>query len=290
MIKVVLLEPETAGNVGAVARVMMNFGFTKLVLINPHCDHLSDEARNRAKHAKEVLEGAEVNDFFVVDDYDYLIATTARLGTDYNITRSPLKPEELAGKLKKLSPEKKIGLVIGREGHGMFNEEIGKCDFVVTVPSAKEYPTLNISHAVVIILYEIHKALAQEHIVSHIAPIGKPEKDQIMKMFNQIFNSMQWETPEKKETQQILWKKTIGKAMLTRREAYGVMGFLRKVMHQGERMKKESKTAKSRTPHQKGTTTKKPSANKKSSGRAATRAKNTAPKPRNRPKPGTAKR
>ena len=92
MIYVILLEPVTAGNVGAVARSMANFGFTKLVLINPHCDHLGMEARNRAKHAQKVLDEAEVVDFFVVDDYDYLVATTAKLGTDYNISRSPMRP------------------------------------------------------------------------------------------------------------------------------------------------------------------------------------------------------
>jgi TrmH family RNA methyltransferase len=230
MIYIIMLEPETPGNVGAIARVMKNFEFTKLVLVHPHSNHLSDEARNRAKHSQEILENAEVNEFFVVDDYDYLIATTAKLGTDYNITRSPLTPEELAGKVKEISPERRIGIVIGREGHGMFNEEIEKCDFVVTIPSTKDYSTLNVSHAVAIILYEIYKATGQNKVMSHITPIGKPEKDQIIKMYNEILDSMDWGTPEKKETQQMLWKKVVGKAMLTKRESFAVMGFLRKIM------------------------------------------------------------
>jgi len=249
MIYVILLEPVTPGNIGAIARAMKNFDFTKLVLINPQCDHLSTEARNRAKHAQEILETAEVYEFFVVDDYDYLIATTAILGTDYNIVRSPLTPHELAQKLKEISvkgmsSEKKIGLVIGREGHGMFNEEIEKCDFVVTVPSSKDHPTLNVSHATTILLYEIFNALSDTNVLSHINPIGKPEKDQIMKMFNQIFDDIEWVTGEKKETQQILWKKIIGKAMLTRREAYGVMGFLRKIMRNSSNLQEEEKAAK----------------------------------------------
>lgn len=231
MIYVILLEPVTPGNIGAVARAMKNFSFDKLVLINPHCDYLGPEARNRAKHAQDVLENAEVIDFFIVDDYDYLVATTARLGTDYNINRSPLKPEELAAKLRTIDPKKKIGLVIGRETHGLFNEEISRCDFIVTVPTESKYPTLNISHSVAVILYELHKKLATADITSHITPIGKQEKDQILRMFDEIFNSMRWETAEKKETQQKLWKKLIGKAMLTKREAYGVMGFLRKVLY-----------------------------------------------------------
>lgn len=234
MIYVIMLEPETAGNIGAVARVMKNFEFTKLVLVHPHCDHLSPESRNRAKHSQDILENAEINEFFVVDDYDYLVATTARLGTDYNITRSPLTPRELAEKLKEISPERKIGIVIGREGHGMFNEEIEKCDFVVTIPSTKEYSTLNISHAVAIILYEIYDAIGQNKVMSHITPIGKPEKDQILKMYDEILDSMDWVTKEKKETQQKLWKRIMGKAMLTKRESFAVMGFLRKILGKKE--------------------------------------------------------
>ena len=248
MIHVILLEPVVPGNIGAVARAMKNFGFGKLVLINPHCDHLCEEARNRAKHSQEVLEDAEVIDFFVVDDYDYLVATTARVGTDYNISRSPLSPEELAQKLKGLNPKKKIGLVIGREGKGMFNEEIERCDFVVTVPSSTEYPTLNISHAVAVILYELHKLFSEKTSTSHITPIGKSEKDQITRMFDEVFDGMRWETKEKKETQQKLWKKIVGKSMLTKREAYGVMGFLRKVIQQQARVSGWAKSGRKKTP------------------------------------------
>ena len=230
MIDIILLEPVVPGNIGAVARAMKNFGFSRLVLINPHCNHLCDEARNRAKHAQDVLENAEVIDFFIVDDYDYLIATTALVGTDYNIPRSPLSPSGLANKIKKINAKSKIGLVIGREGNGMFNEEIKKCDFVVTIPASIEYPTLNISHSVSIMLYELHKTFSETTSTSHINPIGKTEKEQITLMFEEIFNSMKWETKEKKETQQKLWKKIVGKAMLTKREAYGIMGFLRKIM------------------------------------------------------------
>ena len=230
MIEVILLEPETPGNIGAIARIMKNFGFNSLVLVHPVCDHLSLEARNRAKHSQDILENAQVNEFFVVDDYDYLIATTARLGTEYNLTRSPLTPQELAEKVKDILPPKKIGLVIGREGHGMFNEEIAKCDFIVTVPATKEYSTLNVSHAVGILLYELHKKIGENKVNAHITPISKTEKDQIHIMFTQLYDELQWETPQKRKTQVLLWKRIIGKAMLTRREAYGVMGLLRKLL------------------------------------------------------------
>ena len=62
-------------------------------------------------------------------------------------------------------------------------------------------------------------------------PIGKSEKDQLTRMFSEIFDRMPWETEDKRETQEKLWKRIMGKAMLTNREAYGLMGFLRKVIN-----------------------------------------------------------
>jgi TrmH family RNA methyltransferase len=241
MIHVILVEPETPGNIGAVARVMANFNFSKLVLIAPKCSHLDQEARNRAKHAQSILKNANVGDKSLLQKFDYLIATTARTGTDYNIPRSPLTPREFAEKLaeiveknRKRKNSKTIGIVIGRESTGLYNNEIEQCDFCVTIPACKKYPTLNISHAVSIILYEIYQATEKENSTSHITPIGKAEKEQLNKMFNRLFDKLEWQTKEKKQTQQLLWKKIIGKAMLTKREAFGVMGLLRKVITKKE--------------------------------------------------------
>src|SRR3989338_7998726 len=99
MITVVLIEPENDGNVGAVARVMANFDFEELVLINPKCNHLSDEALSRSKHAKLILEKARIEDYSFLRSFDYLIGTSAITGTDYNVPRSPLTPEQLAKKI-----------------------------------------------------------------------------------------------------------------------------------------------------------------------------------------------
>src|SRR3989344_1043349 len=122
MISVILIEPETSGNIGYVARVMKNFGFKELILINPKCDHLNLEAMSRATHAKNVLKSARISDFSILKEFDYLIATTAIIGTDYNIPRSPISIEELARKISGIKG--KIGLMIGREGSGLNNKEI----------------------------------------------------------------------------------------------------------------------------------------------------------------------
>jgi len=229
MIEILLLEPRKQENIGSIARVMKNFSFNKLILINPKCK-VGLTAYKVAKHGKDVLKVAKIVDITYFKKLDYLIGTTAILGTDYNIPRNPIDPEQLASKIKKIINKKiKIGLLIGREGSGLNNEEINLCDILVTIPASKIYPTLNVSHATTILLYEIFKTINDDKSNSHINFASKNEKDIILKYINQTLNGMEFATKEKKDTQKKVWKRVIGKAMLTKREAFSIMGFLRKL-------------------------------------------------------------
>ena len=222
---VILVEPQTSGNVGAIARVMKNFGFSKLVLVNPQCDHKDSDARARAKHAKNILDDAEIKQFSELE-YDYLIGTTARLGGDYNITRSPVTPVELS---ELISDKSRIGLVFGRENDGLSNEEIAKCDFVVSIPTNPDYGVMNLSHAVAIILYELYKNSNKEKQGEDIKPIGKKEKETLLKLIDNLIESKEFRTDKEKENTISVWHRLIGKGMLTNREAMTLMGFFRKL-------------------------------------------------------------
>lgn len=218
MISVILIEPSKSGNVGAVCRVMKNFGFSKLILVNPKCNHLSQTSKNRAKWAQEILNKAKV--VKKISKFDTLVATTAKIGTDYNIPRSPITPKQLSSIAKG-----NIGLIFGRESSGLTNEEILQADFVVTIPASEKYPVMNLSHSVAILLYE----LSQEDHTAHIQLATKTEKQQIMKMLKSKLNKMDFSTKEKKQTQIKVFKRIINKSFLTKREAYALMGFLKKL-------------------------------------------------------------
>lgn len=228
MISVVLLEPEKPGNIGAVARVMKNFDFADLVLINPKCDHLSIESEQRAKHAVDIVRSAKIRSFDYLDQFDYLVGTTSKLGTDYNIPRSPLTPDKLAEVIK--DNDAKIGIVFGRESSGLTNEEVQKCDYIVSVPSSEEYPALNLSHSVAIILYELYRVIGKNKITEHFISATKTEKDQIFKILDEVMSDLEFATDEKRETQRVVWKRLIGKSMMTKREAFALIGFLKKLL------------------------------------------------------------
>jgi len=229
MISIILIEPRKSGNLGAVCRAMKNFGFNRLIAVNPRCKVNSLEARKRSKHANDVLKKVKVVSSKYLDRFDYLIGTTARLGTDYNISRNPITPEQLGKKLCEIDSEKvNIGIVFGRENNGLTNEEIERCDFTVTIPTNKKYAVMNLSHSVAIVLYELVKK-RNDNVISHIRPALKEEKQIALNRIDDILKKIEFSTPEKVDTQRKLWKKLIGKSFLGRREAFALLGFLRKL-------------------------------------------------------------
>jgi len=242
-ITVILIEPENPGNTGAICRAMKNFDFNKLVLVNPKFDTNSKDLRNRAKWANDLVDNIKIIKKYdkntiknLHKKFDYLIATTARVGRDYNILRTPMTPAQLAEKLTGINTKKdaktkniQIGIVMGREGSGLCNEEIEQMDFTVTIPTSKKYGTMNLSHATTIILYEVFKKISEENIISHITPISDAEKKQLMKLLDETLDKMKFLNEDKKDTQKIVWKKMVNKSFLSKREAYALMGFFRKI-------------------------------------------------------------
>jgi len=227
MIDIILKDIETPGNLGAVARVMKNFGFENLVLLNPKCRKDNGEAMQRAVHARDVLKKAKA--VKKIPEYDYLIATTAIIGTDYNINRSPLTPDQLKKILSQVPTKTKVGILFGPEGPGLSNEEIKRCNFTVAIPTSKEYPTLNLSHSVGIICYVLSSLLKKKNITEHINFPTNKDKEILLEKIYQKLDNMKFSTDEKRETQKLVWKKLIGKSFLTKREAMALHGFFNKL-------------------------------------------------------------
>jgi len=226
MITIALLEPENEGNVGAIARLMHNFGFKDLLLINPKCTWKSSVSIARSKHGKRILDNAKVCETDVLKEYDLIVGTTGRTGTDYNLPRSPLTPKQLADSLPKNG---KIVLLFGREGTGLRNEELTLCDFVIHIPTGTKQSTLNLSHAVAIVLYELVNKEAEIEMENRFKPASQKEKDILLNKIDEVLDKMKFPTTEKKETQRKLWKRLVSKSFLTRREAFALFGFFRKL-------------------------------------------------------------
>lgn len=227
-ISVVLIEPRFSGNVGAISRAMKNFALTKLILVNPECE-IDDELLKRAKHSKDVVKAVRVvSDFFSLSkEFDYIIGTTAILGKDKHILRVPITPKKL---MENIDLDKKIAIVLGREGDGMSNEEIEICNILLSIPTDKNYATLNISTAASIIFYELYQAFGAEKITKHINSIEKTDMAELNKLLNNTIETLDFRTIQKKNTQRITWQKIFGKSFLTKKEFLVVMGFFKKIL------------------------------------------------------------
>lgn len=225
-IYVVFVECETPGNIGFLARTMANFGLSKLVLINP--PELKKEAFYQAMHAKELVENAMIfdslDDFYKNVRIDFKVASTGVAGGSYNLSRIPVKPEELA---IKINPNVNTAIIFGREGNGLTNKEIEGCDIVVSIPTDASYPIMNISHAAAIILYELFKN-RNEFPVEGLEESTSLEKEYLLKDMGELIDTLS--IPDhKKKTGLKTFKNIINRAYITGREAHTLKGILRRL-------------------------------------------------------------
>ena len=178
---VIIVQPESSGNIGSIARIMRNFNFKNLICFNPieNPDRIkSHETYGFAMHGKEILSNAEIitienqkdhiHEFHkFIKKYDLVIATTAKGKRYTNIRRLAIFPDDL--ELPVSENPLNIAILFGRESRGLTNEEISLADILIRIQTGDIYPTLNLSHACGILLYEIFKKI-------NILNIGRGEK------------------------------------------------------------------------------------------------------------------
>ncbi len=219
MYTVVFVEPESSGNIGALARVMKNFGLRDLILVNPKCE-IDKEARARAKHAFDVVEKARiVREFGKIGDFDLIIGTTGKIVSNYDEVRHSITPRELAKQIRKKTM---VALVFGREGIGLKNEELSVCDIVVHIPTDHKYPVMNVSHAAAIVFYELFSA---DKKLGSDASLR--EKKILFEHFEKILNELDGIRDKKKVAK--VFRNVINRAMIEGKEAHTFAGALNEI-------------------------------------------------------------
>ena len=158
-VSIVLVRPQFDGNIGAVARSMMNFGFLDLRIVGRD-PNWSEEVRNRAKHAQSVLDNANFFDDIesAVKDSSLVVGTSGKREKGSKISfRHFLNPDDLPNMLENLDGN--ISIVFGPEGKGLLNSELRLCDLLMTIPTWPGYPIMNLSHAVTIVCFSWYLSL-----------------------------------------------------------------------------------------------------------------------------------
>jgi tRNA/rRNA methyltransferase len=153
---VILVEPNFEESIGFVARAMKNFGLSNLHVVNPKAV-LGPNGRMRGGHAQDVLDSIVQHTSLeeALEGLDLSIGTTSQKSyLPSNLARKPMTPKKLTSIVKRQAGT--IGIVFGREGTGLTNAELSRCDATLTIPANSEYQTLNLSHAAAIVFYELH--------------------------------------------------------------------------------------------------------------------------------------
>ena len=166
-ISIVLVDTKTPANIGATARCMMNMGLRHLILVDPPADKHQD-ARKLAAGAHEIIEKAAVFPALAdaLADHGLVIGTSRHLGRK---RQNILTPRSMAEMAFPLLAKNRVAVVFGNEVNGLENSDLALCHEITVIPSSDSFPSLNLSHAVMIIAYELFLA-------SGVHPVRAPSR------------------------------------------------------------------------------------------------------------------
>jgi TrmH family RNA methyltransferase len=224
-IAVVLVNTQHPGNIGSTARAMNNMGISDLVLVNT-VDQTCNEARIMAVDAVELLETARRFDTLTdaISDRTLVFGTTRRSG---KLRNPQLNPWEMAELIAESIENNNIAIVFGPEHNGLTTDDLNVCHHVVRIPADKKSESLNLSHAVIIILYELKKRLLNP------SPKQKPETASIQSLedmyahMEEVLLKIGFLDPQNPRRIMITLKSLLTKSELQERDVQIIRGMLR---------------------------------------------------------------
>jgi tRNA/rRNA methyltransferase len=235
--RIVLVRPHYAGNLGATARVMRNFGLHDLVLVAPSASPQDLEARRLATHGLNVLDAARIVPELgaAVEDCVLTLATSALTA---GIHRKGMTgtPAELMPRLVAAAASGPVALVFGPEPHGLANEEIGRCHGLVHIPVAPEAPALNLAQAVAICCYELRKAWsAAVNTARNEPPAGPPvaphrDQERMFAHLREGLTAVGFLFGQRQDSLMHSVRQLIGRAMPTPQEVRMLHGLARQLL------------------------------------------------------------
>ena len=151
----ILIKPQLGENIGASARSLKNFGFKNLIITNPKYDWPNIKAKATSVGAFDIINSTKVfkNTDTAIKKFDLIFSFSAR---KRDINKKHISVYNFLRILKK-QKKKKIGLMFGPEASGLSNLDLSYANYVVQIPSSPKFKSMNLSHSVSLICYEIFK-------------------------------------------------------------------------------------------------------------------------------------
>ncbi len=197
-ISFILHKPQLSENIGACARALKNFNFSKLVVIDPKPTFPNDKIFATSVGAKDIINKCKVyqNLETGLKNIDYLISTTSRF-RNKNINHIQLN------ELKKIDFKKKVAFIFGPEASGLSNNEISYSNYVLQIPSNPNFKSLNLSHSVIIVAQQLYQLLninKSKYSKSHkVKPASKKNINALVNLCIQNLESINFFNPLEKK-------------------------------------------------------------------------------------------
>ena len=182
----ILFKPQLAENIGACARALKNFNFTKLKLVSPKTSFPNEKILATSVGAKDIIKSSKIYKNFedAIKNVDCVIATSSRIRKkNYNYLS--------LSELKKIDFKKKIAIVFGPEASGLTNNELSYANYLIKLPTNNNFQSLNLSHCVILFCYEIFKILNKKTNRFNSRYKSKPiNKKNLNKFVNFLISSL----------------------------------------------------------------------------------------------------
>ena len=201
----ILVNPQLGENIGSCARALKNFGFSDLNIVKPRDGWPSTKARMTSVGAYDLIKSAKLFDTvdLAVKKFDIILATSARRR---DIQKKHISLSNFNNFLKKYN-KANIGIMFGPEASGLSNHDLSLANFIIQVPTANKLTSLNLSHAVIVVCYEIFKStyLKKEKKVKILNKIASKKSIQNMIIFlEKLLDQKKFFKPSEKKKSMIL--------------------------------------------------------------------------------------
>lgn len=235
-IKVVLIETESAGNLGAVARAMSNMGVKELVLVKPKASLDHNDAKAMSIAAYPLLQEAHIVATLdeALDSCHVALGFTRRLGRQRKQFVDMLALSQFVQ--EKLQSKQRIALVFGPESRGFNTDEANRCQYLVRIPTTAEHGSLNLAQAVMVTLYETQRSHWKFKAPRPLNPATLSELEGLYGHLEELLTAIHYNDAQNPQRIPRVLRRLLGRAEPTKQEVRILRGICRNTLYQ---LKKE---------------------------------------------------
>ena len=184
----ILVKPQLGENIGACARSMKNFGFSKLYIVEPKIAFPNHKAKATSVGAYDIINKAKVFKKIedAIDPFNLVISLSAR---QRDINKKHISLNEFQDIIKKKNLN--VGLMFGPEASGLSNKDLSLSNYILQIPTSTKFKSLNLSHSLTVICYEIFKVLNEKKMTKNKSNIKISSKSKISIIVRHLINLLE---------------------------------------------------------------------------------------------------